>query len=89
MIGVALKRKIEYKNTHKHQLIDPEKLFKVLEKLKKSKNPHYKFYDDYNVYQERCMGEDPLGYEVIFEKDYDVIQDLEDVKINTRRYKFK
>ena len=80
LIGVALKRKIEYKNTHKHQLIDPEKLFKVLEKLKKSKNPHYKFYDDYNVYQERCKEDDPLGYEVIFEQDYDVIRDLEDVQ---------
>ena len=27
LIGVALKRKKVYKNTHKHQLIDPDKLF--------------------------------------------------------------
>ena len=32
LIGVALKRKTEYKNTHKHQLINPEKLFKILSK---------------------------------------------------------
>ena len=27
LIGVALKRKVEYKNAHKHQLIDPDKIF--------------------------------------------------------------
>ena len=79
LIGVALKRKIEYKNTHKHQLVDPEKLFKTLEKLQKYKNPHYKFYDDYKIYQERCKEDDPLGYEVVFEQDYDVIKDLNDI----------
>ena len=50
LIGVALKRKKEYKNSHKHQLINPDKLFRMLDKLKRSKNPHYKFYDEYNVY---------------------------------------
>ena len=30
LIGVALKRKQEYTNTHKRQLINPEKLFKVI-----------------------------------------------------------
>ena len=79
LIGVALKRKKEYKNTHKHQLVDPEKLFRMLSKLKKSKNPHYKFYDDYNVYQGRCKTADPVGYEVLFNQDYDDIQDLADV----------
>ena len=33
LIGVALRRKKEYKNSHKHQLIDPSKLFKMLDKL--------------------------------------------------------
>ena len=66
LIGVALKRKTEYKNTHKHQLINPEKLFKMLSKLKKCKNPYYQFYDDYNAYKERCQASDPEGYETIF-----------------------
>ena len=39
LIGVALKRKKEYKNTHKHQLVNPDKLFRMLEKLKKNKIP--------------------------------------------------
>ena len=34
LIGVALKRKKEYKNNHKHQLINPDKLFRILSKLK-------------------------------------------------------
>ena len=46
LIGVALKRKVEFKNSHKHQLIDPEKLFRMLDKLKSSKNPYYQFFDD-------------------------------------------
>ena len=29
LIGVALKRKKEYKNSHKNQLIDPQKLFRM------------------------------------------------------------
>merc|ERR1712239_100984 len=54
LIGVALKRKKEYKNTHKHQLIDPTKLFKMLTKLKESGDKHYQFHDDFNKYQARC-----------------------------------
>ena len=69
-VGVALKRKQEYKNTHKHQLVNPEKLFRMLKKLKNSGNPHYQFYDDYNVYQARCRTSDPVGYEVVFNEDY-------------------
>ena len=66
LIGVALKRKIEYKNNHKHQLVNPDKLFKMLDKLKRYKNPYYQFYDDYNIYKSRCKTSDPEGYNIIF-----------------------
>ena len=69
LVGVALKRKQEYKNTHKHQLINPEKLYRILRKLKNSGNPHYQFYDDYNAYQVRCKTTDPTGNEAIFNED--------------------
>ena len=69
LVGVALKRKQEYKNTHKHQLINPEKLYRILRKLKNSGNPHYQFYDDYNAYQARCKTTDPTGYEAMFNED--------------------
>ena len=54
-----MKRKKEYKNTHKHQLIDPEKLFKMLTKLKENGNKYYQFFEDYNTYHERCRQTDP------------------------------
>ena len=66
LIGVALKRKKEYKNTHKHQLIDPTKLFRMLEKLKQNGNRHYQFYEDLSTYQNRWKETDPSGYDVVF-----------------------
>ena len=78
LIGVALKRKIEYKNTHKHQLINPDKLFRMLDKLKRSKNPHYKFYDEYDVYETRCRRTDPSGYDTVFNDDTDDLQEIID-----------
>ena len=69
LIGVALKRKVNYKNSHKQQLINPDKLFRMLHKLKSNQNPHYQFYDDYNTYQNRCKATDVSGYNVIFEDD--------------------
>ena len=69
LIGVALKRKVEYKNSHKEQLIDPQKIFRMLDKLKSNKNPHYQFYDDYNTFQNRCKATDLNGYDVIFQDD--------------------
>ena len=61
LIEVDLKRKVEYKNSHIKQLINPEKCFKMLELLKRSRNPHYQFYDDYNTYTERCKQTDFKG----------------------------
>ena len=69
LVGVALKRKKEYKNSHKNQLIDPNKLFKMLEKLKRNGNKYYQFYDDFNQYHARCKESDPAGYRVMFNDD--------------------
>ena len=66
LIGVALKRKMEYKNIHKHQLVDPKKIIRMLDLLKKSGNPYYQFHDDYQRFKERCKIEDPDGYTMIF-----------------------
>ena len=83
LIGVALKRKKEYKNSHKHQLIDPSKLFKMLDKLKRSGNKYYKFYDDYNQYHERCKETDPNGYNVLFVDDVEeVVEKMNNVGID-------
>ena len=76
LIGVELKRKKEYKNTHKQQLINPEKIYKMLDKLRRAGNPYYQFYDDYHTYQEKCQLDDPVGHDIIFKTAEDVNDDL-------------
>ena len=83
LIEVDLKRKVEYKNSHIQQLIDPKKCFKMLELLKKKGNIHYQFYDDYNIYTERCRDEDSRGYTVIFDEETEVMHDIS--KSNKKR----
>ena len=68
--------KVEFKNSHQKQLINPNKCFKMLELLKKSGNIHYQFYDDYNVYTERCRKQDFKGYTIVFDEEVDLIQDI-------------
>ena len=82
LIGVALKRKKEYKNSHKQQLIDPQKLFRMLDKLKRKRNKHYQFFDDYNTYEARCKETDPNGYTAIFQDELEI--NLE--KMNSKAY---
>ena len=55
IISVDLKRKLEYKTTHLKQLIDVNKIYSYLDYLKNTaQNKHYQFYDDFNVFMERC-----------------------------------
>ena len=82
LIEVDLKRKVEYQNSHIRQLIDPEKCFKMLKLLKKAGNIHYQFYDDYNIYQERCKNEDLKGYNIIFEEETELMIDISERKKN-------
>ena len=46
LIQVKLKRKLEFKNFHKHEYIDPKKIFKTLEVLKQRGHPYCQFYVD-------------------------------------------
>ena len=77
LISIHLKRKKDYKNTHISQLIDPEKIFKMLNKLKESKNPHYQFYDDYSTFKRRCIETDPKGYRIIYKDEIE--ESLEEI----------
>ena len=59
LIGVEIKRKLEHKNTHlKGQMVNVVKIYKAIDHLKKAGNPYYQFYDDYQVYEERCVNDD-------------------------------
>ena len=50
-----------------NKLIDPSKLYRMLEKLKRNGNPYYTFYNDAKQYQARCRREDPDGYQTLFD----------------------
>ena len=76
LIEVDLKRKVEYQTSHIKQLINPEKCFKMLQLLKRERNPHYQFYDDYNIYRERCKNDDFKGYTFIFDDEVEPILDI-------------
>ena len=76
LIEVDLKRKVEYKNSHLKQLINPDKCFRMLEILKKRGNPHYQFYDDYNTFKERCKKSESTCYSFIHDDEVPHIVDI-------------
>ena len=45
LVEVKLKRKIEYKQSHKREYVDPNKIFKALEYLRESGHPGYKDFN--------------------------------------------
>ena len=61
LIEVTFKRKLEMKNSHiRGQLINPNKLFKVLENLSAADNPHYRFYDSPEQFSLRLNENDKI-----------------------------
>ena len=50
------------------------------ELLKREGNHHYQFYDDYNIYEERCKKTEFKGYIFIFDEETEPIEDLSDEK---------
>ena len=80
LIEVTFKRKLEYKTSHhRGQLVNPKKLYKVLDHLKACNNPFYKFYDDINTFTERQEEEMRLHISVQTEAEDEII-DLEKQK---------
>ena len=78
LVAVSLKRKKEFKNSHKSQMINTERMFRVLKNLKDNNHPYYKFYDDHNAYEQRCFQTDPDGYELTHgDIDDEVLEELE------------
>ena len=78
LVAVSLKRKKEFKNSHKSQLINTERMFRVLKKLKENNHPYYKFYDDHSTYEQRCFQTDADGYALTHgDLDDEVIEEIE------------
>ena len=61
-----MKRKLEYKHSHRKELIDPDKLIKSLQNLKESGHPYYQDFDDFDSYKERCKKFDETGHDLLF-----------------------
>ena len=74
---VKLKRKLEYKNDHKKEYVNPTKIYKALDFLKQQGHPGYQFYDSISSYEDRCQAEDPVGHKMVFYVE-DEILDIED-----------
>ena len=68
LVEVKLKRKKIYEGCHKKEYVDPLKIFKVLEILRKSGHPYYQFYGDLNEYEKRCKEQDFDGHKLLFDK---------------------
>ena len=75
LIGIALKRKMTLKGNHKRQLINPEKMFRMLEKLKKSGNKLYTDVSSPSDFKKRCEETDKVGYKVIYSDNEDDIEE--------------
>ena len=71
LIEVDLKRKIEYENSHKKQIVNPKKCFKMLELLRSSKNRYYQFYDH------RCKSQSLKLYMMVFDENVYSIKDID------------
>ena len=84
LIGVELKRKIVYSNTHHSaQMVDPDQIYDALEYLKKAGNPYYQFFDDSLTYEERCVnGDDDNLFANAFHGEEDnITESLEDMPL--------
>ena len=69
LIEVKLKRKKKYKNYHRQEYIDVNKLYKALNFLKESGNPHYQNCVSVNNYRSYCQQNDPDGYNIFFDDE--------------------
>merc|ERR1712239_60610 len=65
LLEISLKRKLEYRNHHKKEYINPSKIYRALNFLKLKGHPSYKFFEDITGYEERCQAEDPAGHNFV------------------------
>ena len=77
LIDVMWKRKLSMRNYHLQAKVDVNKIFRLLQCLKELKNPFYEFYDNEDLYRERCLHYDKAGYENIFGTEQDFQQEID------------
>ena len=74
LVGISLKRKLDMKNVHKKQLINPNRIFKVLHKLKTKGSPHHQNLHTPESFILKCAATDIEGFNLIFD---DLQEELE------------
>ena len=66
VIIVELKRKKEYKGSVYKELVNADRMYHFLMKMKEWDNPHFSCILDPADYKENCKETDPTGFELIF-----------------------
>ena len=84
LIQIGLKRKLDMVNTHKKQLINPNKVFRMLEKLKKSGSPYHQNLNSPENFKKICYETDKYGHQLLYGKD-DIEEDVENVILDTEK----
>ena len=65
-VAANLKRKMEYKNNHIQQLINPNNIYTFLNFLKESGHAGYQFFNSQSTFERRCEIEDPSGFNLLY-----------------------
>ena len=76
-VTANLKRKMEYKNNHIQQIINPTNVYKFLNFLRDSGHPSYQFFNSRDSFEARCEEEDPSGYCLLY-PEYENLQTPQD-----------
>ena len=79
LIGIALKRRKNMKNTHMKQLINPDKIFRMLQKLKDNGSPYHQNILTPADFRIICNERDKTGYETIYGDEEDIIENLKEM----------
>ena len=80
VIIVELKRKKEYKGSVYKELVNADRMYHFLRKMKESHNPHFVEILDPAEYKEHCEKSDPTGFELIYgevEEEEDCIEQFD------------
>ena len=59
------------KNTHLKQLINPDKIFRMLQKLKESGSPYHQDLLTPEEFKNQCQRDDRIGYQALYSDEED------------------
>ena len=74
-IQIELKRKKDMVNNHKKQLINAEKVFRMLQKLKDCGSPYHQNISTPEEYKKRCRSEDEGGFDEMYGDQVDNLEE--------------